>query len=85
MKLNGEIVSSPSIARTTAGIFPDGRIVFDQVGWRGEVELRDRRVVLSGVNRSRGDNELILYTGYFGATTAPTTMASNKWSPKMAG
>lgn len=69
MKLNGEIVSSPSIARTTAGIFPDGRIVFDQVGWRGEVELRDRRVVLSGVNRSRGDNELILYTGYFGATT----------------
>ncbi len=69
LKINGEIVSSPSIARTAAGIFPDGRIAFEQVKWHGYAELPGGRADLSGVNRSRGDNELILYTGYYGPTT----------------
>lgn len=69
MKIDGEIVSSPTIARTAVGIFPDGRIAFDQISWRGDVELGGGKVALSGVNRSRGDDELILYTGYFGAAT----------------
>jgi hypothetical protein len=69
LKINGEIVSSPNIARTAVGIFPDGRILFDQVNWQGYVELPGGRADLSGVNRARGDDELILYTGYYGPAT----------------
>lgn len=69
LKINGEIVSSSNIARTAVGIFPDGRIVFDQVNWQGYAELPDGRVDISGVNRARGDDELILYTGYYGPAT----------------
>ncbi|MDT8903773.1 phosphodiester glycosidase family protein [Anaeroselena agilis] len=69
LKINGEIVSSPNIARTAVGIFPDGRIAFDQVNWQGYVEFPGGRAELNGVNRSRGDDELILYTGYFGPST----------------
>lgn len=69
LKINGEIVSSPNIARTAVGIFPDGHIAFDQVKWQGYVELPGGRADLSGVNRSRGDDELILYTGYYGPAT----------------
>ncbi len=69
LKINGEIVSSPNIARTAVGLFPDGRIIFDQVNWQGYAELPGGRADLSGVNRARGDDELILYTGYYGPAT----------------
>ncbi|HWQ62017.1 MAG TPA: phosphodiester glycosidase family protein, partial [Negativicutes bacterium] len=69
LKINGEIVSTSSIPRTALGVFPDGRLAFAQVNWQGYVDLPGGRVELNGVNRSRGDNELILYTGYYGSTT----------------
>lgn len=69
LKIKGEIISSTSIPRTALGVFPDGRLAFAPVSWQGYVELPGGRVTLSGVNRSRGDDELILYTGYFGPST----------------
>ncbi len=69
LKLKGEIVSTSSISRTALGIFSDGRLAFAQVNWQGYVDLSGGRVELNGVNRSRGDNELILYTGYYGPAT----------------
>ena len=69
LKINDEIICSPNIARTAVGIFPDGRIVFDQVNWQGYAELPGGRADLNGVNRARGDDELILYTGYYGPAT----------------
>ncbi len=69
LKIDGEIISTPAIPRTAVGVLPDGRLIFDQVSWQGYVEMTAGRVALSGVNRSRGDNELILYTGYYGPAT----------------
>ncbi len=69
LKIDGEIISTPTIPRTAVGVLPDGRLIFDQVSWQGNVEITSGRVALSGVNRARGDNELILYNGYYGPTT----------------
>lgn len=69
LKIDGEIISSPTIPRTAVGVRTDGRLIFDQVSWQGHVEITGGQVALSGVNRSRGDNELILYTGYYGPST----------------
>ena len=69
LKINGEIISSSSIPRTALGFFPNGRLAFAPVNWQGCVELPGGRVGLNGVNRSRGDDELILYTGYYGPAT----------------
>lgn len=69
LKISGEIISTPNIPRTAIGFFPDGRIAFDQAGWQGYVELDGSRVGLSGVNRERGEDELILYTGRYGSST----------------
>lgn len=69
LKIDGEVISTPAIPRTAVGILADGRLVFDQVAWQGYVELPGGRVGLSGVNRVRGEDEFILYTGYYGAST----------------
>jgi hypothetical protein len=69
LKLDGEIVSTSPIPRTALGIFPDGRIAIAQVHWQGYVDFPGGRVEMTGVNRSRGDDQLILYTGYYGPTT----------------
>ncbi len=69
LKIDGEIISTPAMPRTALGLFADGHIAFDQVAWQGRAELPAGRAALSGVNRERGENELILYTGYYGPAT----------------
>lgn len=70
LKIDDEVISSTTIARTALGIKTDGKMLIDQVNYRGEVEIPDyRRVPLSGVNEYRGENSLVLYNRYFGATT----------------
>jgi hypothetical protein len=69
-KMDGEIVSTPAIARTAVGMMPDGKIITDQVAYSGSVKLPGGKTVkISAVNCERGDNELVLYNGYFGGTT----------------
>jgi uncharacterized protein YigE (DUF2233 family) len=70
LKIDGEIISTPTIPRTAVGVMPDGSIIFDQVAYQGNLVLSDgRSLAISGLNRSRGDNEIILYTGYYGPRT----------------
>lgn len=69
LKIDGEVVSTPAVARTAVGVMPDGWVFFGQPAWQGYVEVPGGRVGLSGVNRSRGEDELILYTGYYGPNT----------------
>lgn len=70
MKLNGKLVSSPGIPRTSLGILADNSLLMDQVSYEGTAELPGGvRVTLDGVNRERGENELILYNGYYNGTT----------------
>lgn len=70
LKLGGEIISTSVIPRTAVGIMPGGQPVIDQVEYEGAVILPDeRKVAINGVNRARGTDELILFTGYYGAAT----------------
>lgn len=66
MKIDRTIVSTPDIARTSLGVLPDGKIFFDTAVYSGYVELPDgSKVPIDGVNRSRGESELILYNPYY--------------------
>lgn len=70
MKLNKELISTPGPARTALGILPDGTLIFDQVSYEGYVELPGGvRAAVSGVNRQRGDDELMIYTPSYHAST----------------
>ncbi|EAX47464.1 Exopolysaccharide biosynthesis protein [Thermosinus carboxydivorans Nor1] len=70
LKLDGEIVSTPPLARTAMGIMPDGKIIMDQVTYQGYVQLPSGdRLSLDGVNRERGVDEIILYSSRYGVTT----------------
>ncbi|QDR82092.1 phosphodiester glycosidase family protein [Sporomusa termitida] len=74
LKIDGEIASTPALPRTALGIMPDGRMLIDQVEYEGQVELPDdRTVTIHGVNRPRGENELVLYNGLY----APATGSNN--------
>jgi len=70
LKLNGEIVSTPTLPRTAVGIMPDGTLLIDQAEYNGECVLPDGTfATISGVNRERGADEIILYNKYYGPTT----------------
>lgn len=69
LKLDDEIVSSTTLARTALGIRADGRMMIDQVGYQGTAEFPGLALPLSGVNENRGENGLILYNRFWGQTT----------------
>ncbi|MCX7780169.1 MAG: phosphodiester glycosidase family protein [Negativicutes bacterium] len=70
LKMDGEIISTPTVPRTAVGILPDGRIFLDQAEYSGAAFLPGgRTVAINAVNSERGDNELVLYNGYYGAST----------------
>jgi len=73
MKINGTIVSSPDISRTAVGVLPDGKIIFDAPSFSGYVELPDKtRIPIDGINRGRGESELIVYNPYYAFWTLTT-------------
>ena len=66
MKIDRNLVSAPEIPRTSFGILPDGKFVFDAPVYSGYIELPDKsKIPIDGVNRNRGDSELILYNPYY--------------------
>ncbi len=70
LKMDNQIVSTPELPRTVLGIMPDGKMLIDQVDYEGKVELPDgQKVPINAVNRERGENELILYTGLYASST----------------
>ncbi|MDR3562502.1 MAG: phosphodiester glycosidase family protein [Negativicutes bacterium] len=71
LKIDGDIISTPTIGRTAVGIMPDGKMIIDQVEYQGSVTLMNgKNLPIDGVNRERGPNEVILYNEYYGPTTA---------------
>ena len=70
MKLDSDIISVPAVARSAVGIMPDGGVFFDQVEYKGTVVLPgNKEITISGVNSDRGNDKLVVYTGFFGGTT----------------
>lgn len=69
--IDGQIISEPFAARTALGLGPQG-LVMERVDWRGEVLSADGTLLseISGVNRSRLTDELIVYTPHYGTRTA---------------
>jgi exopolysaccharide biosynthesis protein len=77
LKIDGDIISTPDITRTAVGIMADGRVFFDQVDYEGSISLPDgKSLAIAGVNRERGENELILYNGYYGTRTGTNTFGT---------
>ena len=66
LKIDQTLVSTPDTPRTSFGVLPDGKIIFDAPAFTGHVELPDKtKIPIDGVNRGRGESELILYNTYY--------------------
>ena len=78
LKMDGEIVSTSYVDRTTLGVLADGKILMDVVGYKGSITLPDGRMVaITGVNHERGSNDLILYNNYFDSMTGTNTFGTD--------
>ncbi|MGH2348659.1 MAG: phosphodiester glycosidase family protein, partial [bacterium] len=65
----GVVWSEPHPERTCGGIAADRSLILDRVRFAGTVSTADGTIPISGVNRSRGTDELILYRPEFDAST----------------
>ncbi|MBR2215923.1 MAG: phosphodiester glycosidase family protein [Selenomonadaceae bacterium] len=68
-KINGQVVGTTYFTRTAMGIMPDDSIVFGKVAYDGSVTLGDVTLPVSGVDAERGENGLIIYNRFYGAST----------------
>lgn len=68
--IDGRIVSEPYAVRTALGLGPRGPVM-ERVDWRGSIFLPDGTFLasISGINRPRLTDELIVYTPDFGTRT----------------
>ncbi len=70
LKMDSQIVSTSTVVRTALGIFPNGKVTFDQIDYKGSITLPDgRSVAITGVNHERGKDDLILYNNYYDSMT----------------
>ncbi|NLJ75120.1 MAG: phosphodiester glycosidase family protein [Firmicutes bacterium] len=67
--IDGVLVSEPYAERTAIGLGSQ-IVMMDSVGFQGEIGLPDgSRASITGMNRPRLENDLILYTSHYGETT----------------
>lgn len=66
LKIDRTLVSTPDTPRTSVGVMPDGKLIFDAPAFSGYVELPDKtKIPIDAINRGRGVSELILYNPYY--------------------
>ena len=68
-KIDGEIIGVDDFYRSAIGIYDDGTAVFGRVKYMGEINFYGDKIPVNGVNCERGENSLVVYNSYFGATT----------------
>ena len=73
--IDGELVSEPYPDRAVFGLMADGKAVFDSLSSTGTVSVSGQLRTLNGLNRPRGQNQLILYAPIFGESTNTTPTA----------
>lgn len=67
--IDGELISEPYAARTALGIGPHG-LAMERVDWQGQVFVAEEWLAqISGLNRPRLTDELIIYTPIYGSWT----------------
>ncbi|NLV90980.1 MAG: AMIN domain-containing protein [Firmicutes bacterium] len=70
LMIDGEIAGYPIYNRSAFGITATGQVLIDQVDAVGYFQWADREpITISGVNRVRRTDDLILYTPEYGKTT----------------
>lgn len=70
---DGELISEPMPDRAVFGITASGKYLVDTLGFDARVTLKDGRwIVIKGINRPRGKNEVVAYTQRY----SPSTMTS---------
>lgn len=69
LMIDGELISEPYANRTAVGLGPQGAVM-DNVGFTGEVRVGGELLTtISGLNRPRLQDELIVYTEVYGTKT----------------
>ncbi|MDR1701484.1 MAG: phosphodiester glycosidase family protein, partial [Sporomusaceae bacterium] len=70
LKMNNEIASTWPLPRGALGIIGDATVIIGQPAYSGKIEFFNKQTYpISRVNWERGPNELILYNGWYDATT----------------
>lgn len=68
--IDEELVSYPIFNRTALGFTKNGKAIFEQVDFTGEIVTGSgERVSLTGVNRIRRADDIIVYTSEYGQST----------------
>lgn len=70
--IDGEIWSEPDRGRAVVGIVrapAADRLIFGHVRWEASLAAGGVRRAIDGVNRARGEHELVIFTPRFGAKT----------------
>lgn len=75
---NGELVSAPLYDRTAWGIDRDGQMRMEPVSLKADIEINGKAYPVSGFNRVRGTEELVLYNHYYGKKTG-----TNQWGKEL--
>jgi hypothetical protein len=72
LQIDGTILSEPDRSRSAVGFVPGpsgSRLVFGQVDWKAEIVVAGAPRPLDGVNRARGDHDVVLFSPGFHRTT----------------
>lgn len=68
-KIDGEIVGADEYYRSAIGIGADGAAIFGRVRYQGRIIFYGAALNIGNVNWTRGENAVVLYNRYYGATT----------------
>lgn len=69
LKIDGTICGTTYYKRSSVGIMPDGSAIFGQPIYSGLVTLGDVSAPVGGVDVPRGEDMLVIYNRWYGATT----------------
>ena len=68
-KIDGLTAGTTYFIRSAVGIRKDGSTIFARQSYRGVLQFNGEEVVVSGVDCERNPNTVIVYNGWYGATT----------------
>lgn len=68
-KIDGVTAGTTYFIRSAIGIRADGSTIFARQSYHGVLQFNGEEVVISGVNCERNLNSVVVYNGWYGATT----------------
>ncbi len=68
-KIDGLTVGTTYFIRSAIGIRADGSTIFARQSYHGVLQFNGEEVVINGVNCERNSDSVVVYNGWYGATT----------------